>query len=535
MLATATLSAGAMSAGSPAEASPTARAAGALSAPADEGGAGHLHVALDTWHDSLSTFDLNGDGDTYAFGQVGALRLRLGGDVELGKGLTFHGELDAYAGRTYGDPTELGTDRVEAPFRDAVRFQRLPILPRRFSLSWASPVGVVELGHTTSHWGLGLLANSGQRDGRLFADPQRGNLVERLSFATAPLIGLSDDPNSYAQRLTMAVAGDLVFADAQAELLDEDLNHKDTAWQGIFALFLRPPSEQGERPRHALSGGGYVVYRDQEYADGDTLQALIFDGHVRYVQRLGASSQLRYELETAWIQGETNRLVTELGTEGVDVESSGTAFELAWSSMVSGLPFELVGLAGTASGDGDPDDGVLNRFTFHADYDAGMILFAHVIPALQRQAVSEVDDPLRTAEPPEGLESLPGWGGISGASYGGLRLVVGPWRDLELGLQYIAATTTAPLTDPYASFSAGGSPTNPFGGNGSGSLGQEFNVAARYAFELPVLDGLAGQFRLTYGAFLPGEVLEGPEGKMGTVHLAQAALSFDCDCVGGDR
>lgn len=497
-----------------------------------------LGVAVDHWHEIVSDFSLDGEGRSFGVDGLGRTRVRAGGSWPLqGAALRLDVEADLFARRVYGDVPAVGTDLIESEIREQARFEPTPVVPRALSLTWRVPVGVLRVGHQTSHWGLGILANSGARDDRLFGDAFRASLVERVLFATAPARAFGAAPDSLAGRLTVAVAGDLVYADESARLFEEDdfPTVRDTAWQGVFSAFVRPRRWDGPPvgARHDASGGVYVVRRGQDYANGDRLDAWVIDGHARYVQEWGRTNRIRYELEGAWITGETDRLVTELGPRGVDVNALGLAFEMEWAWRLGGVPFGLTGLAGLASGDGDPDDDTLERFTFHEGYDAGLVLFEHVVPPLQRRAVERVDDPLRSKDPPRGVEGLAGRGGLSGASYGGLRLTAGPWRGFDGGVQVISASTSGPFTDPYRSFARGGEPTNPFGGPGEGHLGTEVDVVARYTLRDLGRPGLSPSLRLTYGVFLPGEVLEGPDGGLGTVHLFQARLAIDYDLEGG--
>ena len=492
-----------------------------------------LRVGADFWHENVAGFPIDGDGREYAYDHVGSTRLRAGARTSLGTPrLELDVEVDLYAARVYGSVPRIGTERLDELELEAQRFGRLPVTPRKFSIRWRSPIGQIELGQTTSQWGLGIVANSGERDGRLFGDRDRGSVVDRLMVATAPLVALGHAPNSLAGRLTLVVGGDLVYADDNAELFhDTDFTVQDTAWQGVVSAMVRPRADLDlhpvTKPRHDLSGGLYAVRRVQDDAEGTFLNVWVVDGFVQYVQQWPRKNRIRYAMEMAWIKGESDRLVTEQGRDELEVDSFGAAFELEYAWQDGILPMSLSGMAGMASGDGDPDDDRIERFTFHSDYDVGLVLFDHVVPTLQRQAIERVSDPLRAKDPPQGAERLVTRGNVSGVSYGALRLAMGPWHGLDFGVQWVSMMTSAPFTDPFRSFEHGGDPTNPYGGSALGSVGNEVDVALRYQWRGAGETGPIPSVRLTYGAFLPGEVFEGPDGDLGTVHLAQLKLAID--------
>ena len=126
------------------------------------------------------------------------------------------GEADFFAHRLYGEPTELGTFAVDPRLRRAEVFHPFPILPRKLYVEWAPFFGVIRAGQQASHWGLGLVANGGERSDKLFGESYRGSLSERLLFATSPFQALGALPDSVLGRFTLLAAADLVLADETA-------------------------------------------------------------------------------------------------------------------------------------------------------------------------------------------------------------------------------------------------------------------------------------------------------------------------------
>jgi hypothetical protein len=69
------------------------------------------------------------------------------------------------------------------------------------------PIGQFAVGQMPSHWGMGLVANSGnEEDAPDFGDARFGDTTERISFATRPLIALFG-PRGIASEIVVAVAG----------------------------------------------------------------------------------------------------------------------------------------------------------------------------------------------------------------------------------------------------------------------------------------------------------------------------------------
>ncbi len=495
-----------------------------------------VNVGVDLWHEATSSFDVGPENDAiYDPGALGSARLRAGFETRLGgPKLRLIGEADFFAHRLYGEPTELGTYAVDPRLRRAEVFHPFPILPRKLYVEWAPFFGVIRAGQQASHWGLGLVANGGERSDKLFGESYRGSLSERVLFATSPFQALGALPDSVLGRFTLLAAADLVLADETALLLDTGLRKEDVARQLVFSTLLRPRTFKAPAtaPRSALNGGVYAVRRSVDATLGDELDVWVVDGHVRFLTEWERFNSIRWELEVAIVDGETDRFVTEQGRDGVKVRSMGFAAEIDWRFAADGLPITLGLRAGAATGDGDPDDDEVGRFTFNGDYDVGQILFDQIVPALQRRSTERVDNPLRSKSPPQGYEHFAGRGGVSGASYAALRTVVEPTDALDVGVEVMTASTTVPFTDPYSTFAQGGGPRNAFGGRGEGRLGMEVAAAARYALTMRDPE-LVPALRLTYSAFFPGAALEGPDGGLGTVHFGQVKLSIDSHLLGG--
>ena len=494
-----------------------------------------FRVSFDGWSERLSPFDSGVEGEPYDPDLLLSARFRAGFDAKLiGPKLRWVGEGDFFAQRLSGEPTEVGTYRVDPALRRAETFHPWPLALRKFYLEWRPFFGMFRVGQQTSSWGLGLVAQSGDRDHRLFGDALRGSLSERVLFATSPFQAIGALPSSVLGRLTLAIAGDLVFADETAELFAPDFNVADEAYQLVLSAVIRPREYKGDAitARHDASGGFYGVRRTQHYAEGDQLDVWVLDAAMASQHAWPGRTSLRFGVEGAYITGETNRIETEASQDGLDVKAWAMALETEAGFAPGGVPVKVALLGGMASGDADPDDAETNRFTMHGDYDIGVILFDQVVPALQRRGTERVENPLHARQPPRGYENFAGRGGVSGASYGLVRATVEPYAGLTAGLQAMGAATTGPFGDPYQSFAAGGSPRNPFGGPGEGTFGSELTAALRWALP-PLANTVEPSLRATYGVLLPGDVLKGPDAELGTVHFVQLKLSLDALRGGG--
>jgi len=494
-----------------------------------------LHTGVDAWETALSGFAVDAEGAESADVLTGRARLRTHVEGSLiPRKLRLVGELDFFARALHGAPPPLGPVQTDPATRARDPFHPAPLHLRALYLEWSGALGVARLGAQPSDWGLGLVANDGARDERLFNVPTRGNVSQRLLLATSPFQAFGAPRQSALGRLTLLAAGDLVWADETAERLDAGGRPEDTAWQAVGALFVRPRTFDGPvtRLREDVSGGVYAARRWQTYAEGDRLDVWILDAHARIHQTLPGGASFRYEFEAARLFGETDRVTSEGGPDGLELKALGAAAEMAWGFPMGPARGELMATVGLASGDANPDDDQLNRFTFHGDYDVGFVLFDHVLPTLQLRTSERIDDPLRARTPPKGFEHLAGRGGISGARYGALRFTAAPCEVIDAAAQVVVVTTAAPFTDPVRTFERGGVPANPFGGPAEGTLATELDVAVRW--RLPeVAPQTRPTLRLTGGVVLPGAVLEGPDSGLGTVYAGQLALMIDSHLGGG--
>jgi hypothetical protein len=399
-------------------------------------------------------------------------RLRILGEIDLPK-KSLHVELglDAFDGLLAGDTSKVGDDRLLYPRDHLDSFRRYE--PRRAFVAWRTPVGELRVGHQTSNWGLGILANSGERDLE-FDDPRLGDLVERIAFATMPV-----------KNLFTAVAFDLVYRDANASLVDGDVG-----MNAIASVFYRTPES---------FFGFYGVFRHQVDRDDERVNVGVVDlaGDIR---RKAASFEWDLGFEGFLQFGTTNRLRPDAQPQGIDVLQGGAVVRGTVANQTFGFTLEV----GVASGDNDRSDGTARAATFHPDYRVGMVLFPEVLAALTARASDRVSDPSRVGTPAAGTENLPTNGGVQNAIYLWPRIFYRPIPRLTLRVGLLYARALADVVDPFTSFRAGGVNRNFFDAPAAGhELGFEVQAGIRYT--QPIVGKLAVHLGLEWGHLFPGD------------------------------
>lgn len=418
-------------------------------------------------------------------------RLRVLGEIGLpARDLRFELGVDLFSGQLAGDITSVGaaTGHLLWPRHHLDAFRRFE--PRRAMVAWRTPVGELRVGHMTSNWGLGILANSGEH--LLEFDDQRlGDLVERVAFATMPL-----------ENLFTALAFDVVYRDPNASLIDGDLG-----FNVIGSVFYRTS-------RSFL--GFYGVYRHQRDRDGDTIDVGVFDVAGSITRKLGRTGLVgTIGFEGVLFAGSTSRLRLDLQPEGVDVLAAGGAVRASVEHEPTRLGFTFE--VGLASGDNDRGDATARAFTFHPDYRVGLVLFPEVLGAFSARAADRLGDRARVGTPPSGAENLPTNSGVQNAVYVWPRVFFRPLSDLILRAGLLYARAVADVIDPFLTFRAGGVNRNFFDGPADRrDLGLEVQLGVRYSRTL--IDTLRIHLGFEWGHLFPGDAFSSPSGvRMGDV------------------
>jgi len=443
--------------------------------------------------------------------------LRIKPILRFRKAIDVVGEIDVPRGMIAGEKTTLVTAA-----RDNLSEHRWwDVHPRQLYLQYLTPVGQFRVGHQTSHWGMGLLANDGDHP-TLFGDYRRGSIVERVLFATRP--GGVDHP------LVVALAGDYVFEDSRADVLD----HGDRAVQGVLAVMHVEPR---------IEFGVYGVFRHQErdnqatgpltaFTEELTVGVADFAGKFN-VPIAGHSAYLFGQTEAAFIGGQTSFLRNAEQTRAGEKEwvmnwggalrlGAVTVHECAgerWGDMVLTVEW------GYASGDADPYDGTTRRFTFDENHNVGVVLFDHVLAWKTARAATIAQDPAIVARGNPGLEFLPSNGGVFGATYLYPTIVVRPrpWLDLKAGT--VIAQTTSDFVDPYHAGALGNYRNYDGGDPRKHDLGIELDAGADARFTLGSVVRL--QVGAEGGVLFPGRAFEDEDGNgLGNQYLVNTKLGL---------
>lgn len=398
------------------------------------------------------------DGDTLGQGPVLDSRLR-DGSTFTWKGVEANLEFDLFNAQIAGDAWDIRGDE-DARHRESVD----PLGPdwarlRKLSLGGRIGPMLVEGGVTTSHWGLGMLANDGAHDPE-FGRSDFGDRVIRLRVATQPI---ADQP------LFVAIAGDRVLDDENATW-DPLEGEGAAAWQGIATVIYGAK----DHPRVGI----YGVYRDQMETDAVRhTQVGVVDVYADAPVATPAAN-LRFAAEGATIFGRTSRASSYNSRDGLDVLSGGATALV--EARMRPLPLRVALRGGWSSGDADPYDGASGDFTFDRDFDAGMVLFDELQGAIDAASYAELSDLENAGQAPDGAETLVGEGAFRHAIFAQPVVEVTPLPWLSVKAGFTAAWSTRPVEEPYASFRAGGVPTNQLGQATSGyDLGTEVDWAVK--------------------------------------------------------
>jgi hypothetical protein len=433
------------------------------------------HVVLSTWGEYrinvnlLDDFAVDAEAEPTTHGQERWVdhRIRAGIGLQVNR-LTFKTEWDFLNGSFAGDTWNLSG--LDARARDRHNsFTLQGITPRRLSIMarWA-PVDV-ELGLVTSHWGLGMLANGGDKD-PYFGRNDFGDRVIRLRVTGRPLYGSKEeDPNR--NKLLVTGAFDLVVADDFGTMDDGQL-----AMQGIVSLLYADPG-------HCMHGI-YVVYRHQREPEGaGTTDAFVLDGYFDQTFKL-PGAKLRVAAEAALLAGTTSRTLNYNSTEEMQIGAFGVTGLAALGLLEDRLQIHL--RTGFGSGDDDPDDSFSRTFGFDRDFDAGMVLFDQLLGSVAAGTHALLVDPTKAGSPPRGVDGALNEGQVRSAFFLQPVLIGKPLDFLELKGGVMMAWDAADHRQPFYSFRAGGSARNHHNrAPGNRMLGTELNWSVVFGGDLP--------------------------------------------------
>jgi hypothetical protein len=455
--------------------------------------------------------------------QWGEHRLRLSPKIVEPGVAEIQASFDVLSGLIEGDlaPGFQGLGWTERSTRNGLRARGFDF--RHVFAEVRLPAGLLQIGQMPAHWGMGLYINGGSDDlDPDFGDVRFGDIVDRVLFATRPFAGLG--PRSeWAQRLSLALAFDLVYRDRYANFLIADgggLQTGDVALEGVGELRYDP----SEKTRAGL----HVARRVQSYAkDQGNRHVWVFDAHARTLVELGlfGGSTLSFEGEGAQIYGGTSHTLSLNAPGSTRISQQGGALRTVLS--VSQLESELE--VGYASGDATAFGAESNAFAMSRDYKVSLVLFDEVLLFQSQNAARRLADPRLSGRPQRGLDLLPSEGAVTDALY--LKPTL-RYRPAFLGGRFrfvgsmLWARAPRPYVDPYNSLLAS-RPLNTFNAPAGQSYGVELDSSVsyreRFGTQLGIELGVQG------GVLFPGNAFNFPDGtRMARAYAAKlrATLTF---------
>ncbi len=373
---------------------------------------------------------------------------------------------------------------------------------RRLWVEWTTQFGLLRIGRQPSHWGMGLLANSGDGFDDDFGDNHGGSTYDRIIFATRPidlvrgivkkasgkdLGGPEQYPWIFAIGFDKLVESSQERYRSKFPCTDGDPgNDGDCDEFPDETTFLSPDTEAGYRqnpiwlsdrgddvnelilvsmvsapgiqvsPRHAmdLKVGVYAVHRWQKETDSDVW---ILDAYLDW-----KLAGFFVEAEGYRIMG-TSKAIAPRGdvVDGLDCnyndiindewehgdDSSCKAVSITGYAARAGYEHDLFtvkGEVGMATGDSDLLDPVFSGRALHPDHNVGLILYKQVLPRLTAEAYAN------------DLDYEPLWanGGVYNSVYLFPRVLFHPIEMVDLRFGVLAAwadraggNTALPLLD----------------------------------------------------------------------------------------
>ncbi len=340
----------------------------------------------------------------------------------------------------------------------------------------------LKLGLSTSHWGLGLVANDGAHGwtpgSAQFNDPRDGDRVWRAALSYK-------SPGE--DFVAVTVAGDLVYD-------DDVMRDGDEAYQFVVGAL-------GQWGGSQL--GIYGVSRHQERTGGGSLDVFAVDVFGRHSIELNKGLTVVLETEWASVFGTTTFAPTPDAPES-DVLQLGGVLRASLVAPKMGGVLDIF----FASGDRNFDDGAQNAFKADPNFTQGLFLYRHVLAAQTGRAPVTAADPALVGQPSEDLDRFPTRGSVSNTLGIFPRFWVRPARGLEIYGGVLFALAPVSPADPLNSRIAGGTPRNALDGETSGDFGNygtELNLGARYSM---LLWGSELTIGLEGGALFVGEALQ---------------------------
>jgi hypothetical protein len=390
---------------------------------------------------------------------------------------------------------------------DTARDEHVPAVARLryLYLDWTTPIGLLRIGQVGNNWGMGILANNGDRP-MIFGDYRFGSIVERIAFATRPLG--KDTP------FVVALAGDAVLHDATSKW-----SLGDRTYQAVLSAFYEKGMSQlgffGVRRWHNVR---------EEVADQGRgkLYVWVFDVAGKHTVKVAEDVFAYGAFEVAHIRGKTDAIRSTPEFNEQDVRSWGGAalvgvVKRGKHAPKDGSPDTYGQLVaqlegGYASGDANPYDGVVKRFTFDPNHQIGLLIFPYALHFHTARAATNASNPDLIARPLPGSRLLVSNGGVFGATYINPVFLFRPVPQLDLKAGAVIAVASSDVVDPYrTTVSPTGGDQSYLGGSPKNrDLGLELDGGFEYRHRIP--GAITLQIGAQAGVFFPGHAFDDAQG-----------------------
>ncbi len=460
-----------------------------------------LNLTLPIWMaarvESTNPFPVDAKGNEFETGAAGNFQIRVGLNFDTGRVLApfqigVEYEHDLLTGGVAGH-TDLAGEGM--PNHNGLEHQI-----RKAALR-------VSLGHfahlkgglMTSHWGLGLVANSGGRtwtpDSAAFSDPRHGDHTARLMMATGPVTPM---------KIVLAVGHDWVQQ-------DDNMLDGDTARQffGSFMVGRGLPT----------SIGFYGVYRTQETEAGAWTKVTALDIYTRHAVSIGEHVNATIEAEAVLIMGDTTLSPSPEFAEKSVIQMGAAVRGSIDAGWIGGVLDFLY-----ASGDANLDDSTQSAFKPDPNYEMGILFYRYVLAGMTARATHTAANTDLVGYAPADLERFPTRGSASNTIAIFPRGYVRPMRGLEVYAGPLMVFAPSVPTDPFNTKMAGGESRNALDGDPSHYLGTEVDLGARFRM---LMGGTELTLGVEGGLFIPGAGLQDKAGdSMDLVYGGRVMLGY---------
>jgi hypothetical protein len=355
-------------------------------------------------------------------GKVMDQRLRLGIAFRYKQLASAHLHIQALDDVVAGDNADVASTALFADNPSFTTWDGSETPGFRILRAWTefrTPIGLLRVGRQTSHWGLGILANSGDGFDDDFGENRYHTSFDRILFGTNPVsivqaisgkggkeipltlaiavdrlvedpltqyygyeceggISQADSPNDYDPRCDVNGDGltDLEHGYTQDRLATARpqswwIDQRDDVMEMVYALIYR-----GEKIRYFggigdLTAGGYLIHRTQRETESNVVIADVFlDAKVHGVG---------VQFEGVGIFGKTRAITLRDSTAEDELYKRASIGGYVARVFYEQPMWKLLMEAGYASGDRQVNNELFTGRALSPDYNAGLLLYEEVI------------------------------------------------------------------------------------------------------------------------------------------------------------